>query len=170
MRTEIAFGLFTSDGCTALAWKTPRASFLAQNWDWQAEQKPNLILLAIAQPGKPTIKMVTEAGLIGKIGLNDRGVGACLNAIKARGVDEGRLPCHLALRLVLECGSRAEAERELGRWGVASACHFLVADGSGGVGLEFSSRDVQRLGMNGKGQVFHSNHYLVKHSQGVEGD
>ncbi|KAI7562004.1 hypothetical protein KC343_g8394, partial [Hortaea werneckii] len=74
VRTEIAFGLF-SDGCTALSWRTGSASFLAQNWDWMEEQKAHLIVLEIEQHGKPTIKMVTEAGLIGKIGLNSAGVG-----------------------------------------------------------------------------------------------
>lgn len=32
VRTEINFGLF-SDGCTALAWKTEKHAWLAQNWD-----------------------------------------------------------------------------------------------------------------------------------------
>jgi isopenicillin-N N-acyltransferase-like protein len=32
VRTEINFGQF-SDGCTALAWKTEKRSFLGQNWD-----------------------------------------------------------------------------------------------------------------------------------------
>lgn len=32
------------------------------------EQKPNLVLLQIAQKDKPVIQQVTEAGIIGKIG------------------------------------------------------------------------------------------------------
>lgn len=32
------------------------------------EQKPNVVLLQIDQPGKPVIQMMTEAGMIGKIG------------------------------------------------------------------------------------------------------
>jgi isopenicillin-N N-acyltransferase-like protein len=97
VRTEITFGLF-SDGCTALSWRTDRASFLAQNWDWMDAQRENLIQLTIEQSGKPVIKMITEAGLIGKIGLNSAGVGVCLNAIKAKGMDSTRIPCHLGLR------------------------------------------------------------------------
>lgn len=162
VRTEIAFGLF-SDGCTALSWKTHDTSFLAQNWDWQEEQKQNLILLTIQQQDKPTIKMMTEAGIIGKIGINSNGVGVCLNAIKAKGMDETRLPCHLGLRMVLDSASREEAVRQLEKYGVASSCHFLVADATGGVGLEFSSIDLQKIHMNNVGQVFHANHYLVEH-------
>jgi hypothetical protein len=32
------------------------------------EQKKNLVLLQIDQPGKPVIQMLTETGMIGKIG------------------------------------------------------------------------------------------------------
>ncbi|WPH03726.1 Hypothetical protein R9X50_00660900 [Acrodontium crateriforme] len=167
VRTEIAFGLF-SDGCTALSWKTADTSFLGQNWDWQHEQKENLILLTIEQQHKPTIKMVTEAGIIGKIGINSSGVGVCLNAIRAKGMDETRLSCHLGLRMVLESTSREEAVRRLETYGVASSCHFLVADATGGVGLEFSAVDLQKIQMNGSGQVFHANHYLVEHKGVVD--
>lgn len=166
VRTEIAFGLF-SDGCTALSWRTDEASYLAQNWDWMPAQQENLIVLAIEQQDKPSIKMVTEAGLIGKIGLNSAGVGVCLNAIKAHGMDPTRIPCHLGLRMVLDSHSREEAVAKLEKHGVASSCHMLVADATGGVGLEWSSVEVQKVTMNGKKQVFHSNHYLTKHP-GVE--
>lgn len=162
VRTEIAFGMF-SDGCTALSWRTNNGSFLAQNWDWMEEQKAHLIALKIEQQGKPTIKMVTEAGLIGKIGINSAGVGVCLNAIKAQGMDPSRIPCHFGLRMVLESHSREEAVQNLEKYGVASACHMLVADASGGVGLEWSSIEVQKVKMNASKQVFHSNHYLEKH-------
>lgn len=163
VRTEIAFGLF-SDGCTALSWLTPGASWLAQNWDWMEEQKRNLILLTIRQQGgRPTIKMVTEAGLIGKIGMNDAGVGVCLNAIRMKGMDVNRVPCHLGLRMVLDSRSREEAVARLEREGVASACHMLIADATGGVGKEWSAADVQTCEVNSRGQVFHSNHYLCAH-------
>jgi isopenicillin-N N-acyltransferase-like protein len=170
VRTEIAFGLF-SDGCTALSWKPANdsESLLAQNWDWMSAQKQNLVALTIHQQArnKPTIKMITEAGLIGKIGLNSSGVGVCLNAIKVKGMDPSRIPCHLGLRMVLDSFSREEAVRDLEASGVASSCHMLVADATGGVGLEWSSRDLRKIEMNGAGQVFHTNHYLAVHEQGV---
>ena len=165
VRTEIAFGMF-SDGCTALSWRTEQNSWLAQNWDWMEAQKKNLVLLTVRQEGgRPTIKMVTEAGLIGKIGLNSSGVGVCLNAIRMKGMDAERMPCHLGLRAVLDSHSREEAVRRLQGFGVASSCHMLVADATGGVGLEWSAADLQKCEMNSKGQVFHSNHYLCAHPE-----
>jgi isopenicillin-N N-acyltransferase-like protein len=131
------------------------------------EQSQNLIQLTIAQAGKPTIKMITEAGLIGKIGLNSAGVGVCLNAIKAKGMNPQRIPCHLGLRMVLDSWSREEAVEKLAAHGVASSCHMLVADATGGVGLEWSSKDLRKIEMNVSKQVFHTNHYLARHAEGV---
>jgi isopenicillin-N N-acyltransferase-like protein len=166
VRTEITFGLF-SDGCTALSWRTDQASYLAQNWDWMEEQSENLIQLTIQKPGKPVIKMISEAGLLGKIGLNSAGVGVCLNAIKAKGMDPHKIPCHLGLRMVLDSSSREEAVKDLSVHGVASSCHMLVADSKGGVGLEWSSKDLRKIEMNASQQVFHTNHYLATHKKGV---
>jgi hypothetical protein len=50
VRTEIAFGSFVSDGCTALSWldKTKgegkgQKSYLGQNWDWDVRYEPFLL-------------------------------------------------------------------------------------------------------------------------------
>lgn len=129
---------------------------------WQHVQKGNLISMQISQESKPTIYMITEAGIIGKIGLNSAGVGVTLNAIKAKGVNFKRLPCHLALRTVLESPTRESAVEKLEKAGVASACHILVADDSGGIGLEWGATDLVHLRM-ANGVVTHTNHYIEPH-------
>lgn len=59
-KSEIGLGLF-SDGCSSLAWqKGNDGVFLAQNWDWIARVKDNLVIMSIDQPGKPKIWMVSE--------------------------------------------------------------------------------------------------------------
>lgn len=113
------------------------------------------------------IQIITEAGIIGKIGMNGKGVGCTLNAIKAKGVSFEKLPCHLALRTVMESESREAAVATLEKAGVASACHILIADMSGGTGLECSSEDVVRLEMNREGIVTHTNHYVLEHKPTV---
>ncbi|MCJ1354427.1 MAG: hypothetical protein MMC33_004415 [Icmadophila ericetorum] len=165
VRTEIAYGMFT-DGCTALCWALKDGNtFLAQNWDWRNEQAENLIHLIIEQPEKPTIDMITEAGIIGKIGQNSSGIGVCLNAIRARGVDFNKLPCHLALRTCLESRSAPAAIEELQKSGVASACHILVADADvGGTGLECSHLDIKSVMPSDRGVVTHTNHFLKEHA------
>ncbi|KAI9376125.1 AAT-domain-containing protein [Aspergillus egyptiacus] len=162
VRTEIAFGCF-SDGCTSLAWQTDNHSFLAQNWDWQPAQKPNLIILSITQPPKPAIQIVTEAGIIGKIGLNSSGVGVCMNAIRAKGVNETRLPVHLALRLALDSSSATEARDALRNHGLASSAHILIADAKDASGCEFTSTTTAVIPVDAHGRVAHSNHLLLPH-------
>ncbi|KZO99548.1 AAT-domain-containing protein [Calocera viscosa TUFC12733] len=161
IRTEIAFGMF-SDGCTALSWNTSEKSFLGQNWDWMVAQKENLIIANIIQVGKPSISMVTEAGIIGKIGLNSAGVGACLNAIRLKGADSSRTPVHLCLRLILESDSVDAAVAAVEKYGCASSAHILIADPNGSVGLELTYKSVIKLPMDGKGRIFHSNHLLQR--------
>jgi isopenicillin-N N-acyltransferase-like protein len=112
------------------------------------------------------MEMVTEAGIIGKIGLNSHGVGCTLNAVKAKGVSFEKIPCHLALRTVLESTSRTAAIASLEKAGVASACHILVADATGGTGLECSSLDIVKIEMQ-ESVVLHTNHYVLPHAEGV---
>jgi isopenicillin-N N-acyltransferase-like protein len=126
-----------------------------------------LICLKIKKEDDLKIQMITEAGIIGKIGMNSLGVGCTLNAIKAKGVSYEKLPCYLALRTVMESSSRAAAIATLEKAGVASACHILVADATGGTGLECSSEDIIRLEMNREGIVTHTNHYMLEHDKKV---
>jgi isopenicillin-N N-acyltransferase-like protein len=58
---------------------------LNRNWDWKSSASSSLIYLDIlAHPptNRPNIKMMTEAGVIGKIGVNELGVSVMLNALK----------------------------------------------------------------------------------------
>jgi isopenicillin-N N-acyltransferase-like protein len=58
---------------------------LCRNWDWKASASSSLIALDILahEPTKrPRIKIMTEAGVIGKIGVNEFGVSVMLNALK----------------------------------------------------------------------------------------
>jgi isopenicillin-N N-acyltransferase-like protein len=111
--------------------------------------------------------MITEAGIIGKIGLNSSGVGVCINAIRARGVDFTRLPVHLAIRAALDSTSKSEALATLDKAGVASAVHLLIGDASGSTSVEYSNLDIIKFEMR-DGQIAHSNHFVVKHAEGVK--
>lgn len=175
VRTEINFGLFTvnqsapikMDGCTSLSYKSQETgeSFLGQNWDWQLEQSPNIFVCHVSQPGTglPQFSMVTEGGIIGKIGFNEDGVGVCLNAIRAVGVDQSKMPIHFALRKVLESPSRKAAIDMLRKHGVAGSAHMLIADPSGATGLECTYLGLREIQMDSRGTVSHSNHLVLEH-------
>ncbi|KAG4437660.1 hypothetical protein IFR05_006871 [Cadophora sp. M221] len=165
-RSEIALGLF-SDGCTSLGWKRAREGgggeevFLAQNWDWTRRVKGNLVMMSIEQVGKPMIWMVTEAGIVGKIGFNSSSVGTNLNAIRARPTDARKLPIHVALRLCLESETTAAAIAKLeSLGGIASSAHILLADPKGPISLELSPKGDIHISPNSKGIVCHTNHFI----------
>lgn len=126
-RSEIAL-TNVPDGCTSLAISEQRTSnvWLAQNWDWKGEQSESLLFLNIKQQHKPGIQMITEGGIIGKIGCNDAGVGVCLNALMTNTV-EAKVPIHLGLRAVLDSFSFDEAISLVGNNQMASPAHFLIA-------------------------------------------
>lgn len=176
IRSEITFGLFSdkpkefrnvpTDGCTSLGLLAGSTAFLCQTWDWRVEQSPNLIICHISQSDLeiPDIVMVTEAGIIGKIGFNSNGVGCCLNAIRCRGLNPSKLPIHFALRTVLESKSRAEAIGAIQSLGVAGGGHILVGDATGSTGLECTSLWVKELPMDSERRVCHTNHLILDKS------
>ncbi|KAF7595843.1 hypothetical protein BBP40_004655 [Aspergillus hancockii] len=163
-RSEISFGSF-SDGCTSLSWKkNNNVRILAQNWDWTSLVQENLALMDIELSGKPGIYMITEAGIIGKIGFNTAGVGTCLNAIKARPCISSKLPIHIALRLCLESTSVETALQTISSLGgVASSQHILIADSTLSLGLELSPLGDVHLKEDEYGMVLHTNHFIENH-------
>lgn len=130
---------------------------------WMGDQSSNLIQLTIVQDGLPSIHMVTEAGIIGKIGFNSQGVAVCFNAIRAKGVDKNHLPVHLGLRLALESTSAEAAAESLEIIGMASSAHIMIGDVTTAIGLEFTSTTFARVPVNDNGFVVHSNHMLLHH-------
>ncbi|MFS0864001.1 C45 family autoproteolytic acyltransferase/hydolase [Fredinandcohnia sp. 179-A 10B2 NHS] len=152
-----------SDGCTAIA-ITPPASkdtIIGQNWDWKMTQTKSLLLLEIEQVGKPVIKMVTEGGIIGKIGFNSAGIGICLNALLTD-KKSTQVPIHLALRSVLNSHSLHEAISKIKDNQLASAANFLIASEgvegqSGAANFEVSPFGTEMIPSK-DGIVVHTNH------------
>lgn len=168
-RSEIALagykGTSFSDGCTAIAITEPTISetIIGQNWDWKPSQINSLLLLNIQHEGRPDITMVTEGGMIGKIGFNSSGVGICFNAlITDKKSDE--VPIHLGLRAVLNSHSLTEAISKIKGTQMASAASFLIGydEGNGNgmaVNPEVSPFGIDYVG-GGNGILVHTNHLL----------
>ena len=166
VRSEIALTTF-SDGCTSIA-QAPQdgsgAVFVAQNWDWVGEAAEAMVLLDIRRTGadskpSPRIRMLGEAGLVGKFGFNDRGVALCMNAIQAADLDPQKLPVHVAMRKALECSSFKEVLRMLNEQGVASTVNLMVTDVTGSIAaVECSPHGNALIEPDKDGLVCHTNH------------
>ncbi|KAL1960533.1 hypothetical protein VTO42DRAFT_7112 [Malbranchea cinnamomea] len=166
-RTELAYGLVTLDldGCTSVYCKPPDGPALqGQNWDFFSATKHNLIQITIRQPGLPTIKMVTEAGIIGKVGFNSAGVAVNYNALHVPGLRLTGLPSHLALRMALESRSPREAyDRIMAQGGMAASAYILVGNAHEGFGLEFSYASTVKQVPDAQGRLVHTNHCVLHH-------
>ncbi|MGJ9457435.1 C45 family autoproteolytic acyltransferase/hydolase [Oceanobacillus sp. CF4.6] len=157
-RSEITL-INSPDGCTSFALTKPVTSktWLAQNWDWKGAQADSLIHLEIKQSDLPTFQMVTEAGIIGKIGCNSAGIGVCLNALVTN-TWKPNVPIHLGLRAILESKSFTEAISKVDKDQMASSAHFLIASGSEEL-LSMEVSPVQTGKIEAKnGILTHTNH------------
>ncbi|TFH87778.1 peptidase C45 acyl-coenzyme A--6- aminopenicillanic acid acyl-transferase [Billgrantia azerbaijanica] len=160
-RSEISLTR-ASGGCSAFALTRAGQQWLAQNWDWRADQRHNVVALKLSGRDHAPLVSVGEAGMVAKIGLNAHGVGVCLNAIRSRTCGEG-LPIHVALRKILESPDFESALRVATHDRVCSPAHFLVASHDGrAAGLEVHPGEPGRL-MPRHGMVTHTNH-LVDHA------
>jgi len=163
-RSEIALGPRMIDGCTAFAAFGRAArnetTVLAQNWDWRASQRDAFVTFLISRPGKPDITMLTEAGIIGKIGFNALGLGVCLNAIVTDQVTPTGTPLHVVLRGILESRNLGEAIETVARASIASAANFLIAQqGVGAVDIEALPAGIDVL-LPERDVLVHTNHLL----------
>ena len=157
-RTEIlSHKAGASHECTSIYFSEP--SILGQNWDWGRALESLTVLMKIVQPDGHQILMLTEPGIIGKIGMNNCGLGVCLNILTLGKLLDG-LPVHIVLRAILDCKSLARVESLLAQYGAGKASNILIADASSnGFDIEFCSENAYRL-EPGSGYLLHTNHYL----------
>ena len=151
--------------CTALA-VLPSASadgktWLAQNWDWIGPQRDALIVLRIADDDGRRAMTLTEAGMLAKIGINDRGLAIGLNIL--RSLDDGTqagIPVHVLLRHLLDCDDVDHAIATARALSHGASSNIPLADAGGhAASLELSPRGVAVI-VPENGTLAHTNHYL----------
>jgi len=157
-RTEIALNSF-SDGCTSVCYIDEGQTYLGQNWDWKTSQLEAMIILKIVDEEKPDILMITEGGIIGKIGFNENGLGVCINALVSSGSDIG-VPVHLLLRKVLESSNLGDAVEVVDRAKIGAALNMLISSKEGeSLNIELSPLNYHVLIREEKYQI-HTNHFI----------
>jgi len=152
--------------CTSVAVKpaqsTTGTTLLAQNWDWLGVQRAALVLLRVRGAGGASCLTLTEAGMLAKIGLNQRGFGVCLNILRSS--DDGSrtgVPVHVLLRALLGCDSVAGAVALASKLSFGASSNVLCADASGDTAaLEFSPRGLEVV-RGADAALCHTNHFLA---------
>lgn len=151
-------------GCTSIGISSDAGAggqaFLAHNWDWKTSQRNSMIMMKIRQKnGKPDIFMVTEAGIIGKTGVNSAGICLYLNALSTDQAPKG-LPLHLAMRGILDCRTLAEAISAAVRLPLGCCANFMIGHKNGEcVDIEIENEDFDVLYPK-DGILVHTNHFV----------
>ena len=163
MLLQIRNQLRDESGCTAFSLDPSitagNHSIVAQNWDNDPVLDPFTVVLTRRPEGKPAIMDLTQAGLIAYIGLNDRGIGLCMNTLPAPSRPLG-VPHYFTVRAIYESDSLEQAADAVGRAERAIPANILLATPQGPADLEVTVDDVHILRDPGTGIVTHTNHCL----------
>ncbi len=154
----------TESGCTAFGLTSgvtvQGGAIVGQNWDNDPALDPFTLVLTRRPAGKPALMNITQAGLIAYIGLNDRGIGLCMNTLPAPSRALG-VPHYFTVRAIYETDSLQEAIAAVRQARRAIPSNILVVTPQGPANLEITLDQVHVLPDSGSGRVTHTNHCLA---------
>ena len=137
-----------------------------QTWDWHEQMTDaKLVWQYEPCPGR-TVKTLTEFGMLGKIGVTNRGLGLHFNLLQhdTDGKQDG-IPVHLVARRILDEADDLAAAEEIARAARVSASVALTVvtyDGAraDGCTFELSPAGMDRIPVRPDGFLLHTNHFL----------
>jgi len=141
-------------------------AYIAQNMDLENYMNGYQVLLHIAATDRePEQYIVTCAGMIALNGMNDQGIGVCLNTIMELQASPDGMPVAFIIRTLLKKHNGADALNFLQSVKHASGQNFILGVADSVYDFEASTNQVVRfLPENGKNElVYHTNHALVNH-------
>ena len=147
-------------GCTSFAAATPEKatdSVVGQNWDNDPVLDEFTIVLTRRPTGKPAFLNATQVGLIGYIGVNDRGIGLCLNTLPAPNRDFG-VPHYFMVRNMYEVDSLDGVVEAVRRAERAIPANVMLMTPQGPADLEITVDEVRVLQDPESRLVTHTNH------------
>lgn len=151
-------------GCTSFALSADsssgRSAVVGQNWDNDPLLDDFTVVLTRQPSDGPAMMTVTQAGLISYIGLNDAGIGLCLNTLPAPSRDVG-VPHYFTVRAIHESRSMDQAVAEVSRATRAIPANIIMSTPQGPADLEVTIDDIKVLrDTETPGRVTHTNHCL----------
>lgn len=148
--------------CSTISHTRPGASVAAQNWDWAVDFSTLWHINDVgAVPGQHRHVGIAEYGMLGKIGLNEAGVGVLLNILKHRADGPGGVPVHMILERVLsEAGSLAEALEIIHSAPTSSSSIITVITAEAAVQVEIAGEAKRERRAGADGFLVHTNHFL----------
>jgi isopenicillin-N N-acyltransferase-like protein len=155
-RTELA--LTRLDGeCSAIVF--PQQRIIGQTWDWSQSLSDGFVIMQIDSPSGHKILQLTEAGIIGKIGLNNQGLGVTLNILWTRDLVLRGVPIHILLRAVLDSRSLEESRAAVNRSMSGKASNIIVTQVGSAYDVEFLGEYAFIFDITQPAYA-HTNHYI----------
>jgi isopenicillin-N N-acyltransferase-like protein len=135
-----------------------RPGRVEQNWDWHPDVVP--LVWVVEQPGGRWFATLTEAGMLGKIGLSSAGLCFGLNFLRCS-LDGGLdgVPIHVLLRLLLDrTESLDDALALLTSAEVSASSCVTIGSASDVAAVELSPGGPRVLRSS---RIVHTNHFLA---------
>lgn len=173
-RTEILGGLGQQHPECSTVVHTPADGgppVTTQTWDWHDGMRDGWFVWIVEHPEGRVVRTLTEFGIVGKIGVNSRGLGIHFNILGHRsdqspGHHRPCLPVHVLARLVLDrCATLDEARAlAMGTPVVASSALTLCGYKDGrarAATVEVSPAGSAVILPGDDGYLLHTNHFLA---------
>lgn len=159
-RTEILSGAAgTRPGECSTVVSTRATPVGAQTWDWH-EELANCWHLQEVRGTEHVFVGLTEHGILGKIGMNDAGVGIMLNILGHQDDRPGGVPVHLlCARVLADASSLADTIEILSTAPVSTSSAITVVTPDGAAVVELSPRG-SAVVEPADGVLLHTNHFI----------
>lgn len=163
-RTEILYGSGRQRECTAIATAPTGAADnhirVAQDWDWHPDMAGSLILSVLHRREGQNVVTLTEAGMVGKIGVNASGLAMCVNLLTSDSdTVSPAVPMHVILRHILDEATNVdEAIAVLQAVPRSTSCNHMLADANGDVADVEATPGGQSVLRPIGGILVHANH------------
>ncbi|SCK25604.1 C45 family peptidase [Vogesella sp. LIG4] len=144
-----------------------RAPRTLQTWDWHDSLVPDGLIMRLSTHQGMTVKLFTEFGMLGKIGVNSAGLGLHFNILHhASDNAHGGVPVHAVARRVLEEARSVAEAIELARSARVSASTVLTVFScqdeapARAASIELSPARTGLVYPDAAGWILHTNHFI----------
>lgn len=138
-------------------------SYIAQNMDIEKYTEGHQILVRLARTStRPEQFILTHPGLIALNGLNETGIGACMNTLMQLKASTKGLPVAFIVRRILNSTDKKELLNFIQNVPHASGQNYILGIRGEVYDFEASASKVVRFDpKNSNGTVYHTNHPMV---------
>lgn len=138
-------------------------SYIAQNMDIEKYTDGYQILMRLARTNaRPEQLILTHPGLIALNGMNETGIGTCVNTLMQLKASSSGLPVAFIVRRIINSTDKEELLRFIQTVSHASGQNFIIGIRGEIYDFEASANKVVRFDpKNENGTVYHTNHPIV---------